>query len=70
VVFSKLSRPANAVMNLHAAPDASSSGAVLLVASVDGPHQLRNLADSPAHAPLVADLKARLNRLRPALANK
>jgi N-acetylglucosamine-6-sulfatase len=34
------------------------------------PHQLRNLADSPAHAPLVADLKARLNRLRPALANK
>jgi N-sulphoglucosamine sulphohydrolase, C-terminal len=34
------------------------------------PHQLRNLADSPAHAPLVADLKARLNRLRPALAKK
>jgi arylsulfatase A-like enzyme len=34
------------------------------------PYQLRNLADSPAQAPLVADLKARLNSLRPALANK
>ena len=34
------------------------------------PHQMRNLADSPAQAPLVADLKARLNRLRPALTNR
>jgi hypothetical protein len=34
------------------------------------PHQLRNLADSAAQAELVVDLKARLNRLRPAPANK
>ena len=34
------------------------------------PYQLHNLADIPAQAPLVADLKTRLNRLRPVLAKE
>ena len=34
------------------------------------PHQQHNQAENPAHASVVADLKARLKRLRPAFAEK
>ena len=34
------------------------------------PHQQQNQAEEPTHASVVADLKARLKRLRPALAEK
>ena len=57
----QLSRPANAAMNLHAAPDATSSGAVLLAASVGGPlypNFIRHRTDQLHGAPMITTAHA------------